>query len=735
MKAATASSMQPYSMAALEGEAPVLVGTSINGVILDALSEVTVTQIYRNDETQTIEAVYTFPLPLDAILLDLNIRLGGREYRGEVMPRGKAEQAYEQAIKDGDSAIMLENPQPGAYTMNVGNLQPGDECVITFRYGMFHHWQGDTLRICLPTVIAPRYGDPAAGGFQPHQAPVTDLLADHSLTLNLAVKGALTGSAIASPSHQVVITKAGDLITVGLARGCQLDRDFILEITAPQGLPLRGYAARDGERTLAWTPFHPVFAGGEERPPLAVTVVVDCSGSMQGDSIGQAREALLRIVESLRPGDFFGLVRFGSAHACYAEKLVAVEDKRLADLRRYIEEIDADMGGTELGTALEAAYRLKGPKKLPVDVLLITDGQVSDWQKIAADAKRSGQRVFTVGVGSAVTEAAVRGIAEKSGGACELVSPRENMAGRIYRHFLRMQSPCGQHAAVDWGCPVTSRWPAAIDRLYSGDTLHQCAWFAGEPGEAARLTVKLPDGGDYTQTAVIVPLPEIGADTLPRLIAGYRLRDETDADAGERLAMDYRLLSPWTNYCAVIVREDGKAADELPALRTVAQMWPAGGHGVGSVHAVAALGLMNKVCEMPMFMRNKAVTINESREAGIFSKVSNWVFPGKESAPSAGQGLWKLLGQDDLQLDMILMALPDEIRSELVALTRHNLSLEDATIIFLTRLFEQLDPIRYSRQLARQVRRRFERLRVPYDLDRDEVEEKTQDLVTRILTI
>ena len=58
----------------------------------------------------------------------------------------------------------------------------------------------------------------------------------------------------------------------------------------------------------------------------------------------------------------------------------------------------------------------------------MTDGEVSDWETVVDEAKKSGHRIFTVGVGSAVSEAFVRELAAGTGGVCELVSPREGMA-------------------------------------------------------------------------------------------------------------------------------------------------------------------------------------------------------------------------------------------------------------------------------------------------------------------
>ena len=64
-------------------------------------------QTYRNDEQVNIEAVYTFPLPLDAVLLDLQVEIGGRILKGVVVEKKAAEEAKkatEEAKKAADEA-------------------------------------------------------------------------------------------------------------------------------------------------------------------------------------------------------------------------------------------------------------------------------------------------------------------------------------------------------------------------------------------------------------------------------------------------------------------------------------------------------------------------------------------------------------------------------------------------------------------------------------------------------
>jgi Ca-activated chloride channel family protein len=96
------------ALTGLEGERVALCDVAVSAVLQDLLAEVTVSQTYRNDERTNIEAVYTFSLPLDAVLLDLEVDIGGRGLKGVVVEKKAAEEKYEDAVEAGDAAVMLE---------------------------------------------------------------------------------------------------------------------------------------------------------------------------------------------------------------------------------------------------------------------------------------------------------------------------------------------------------------------------------------------------------------------------------------------------------------------------------------------------------------------------------------------------------------------------------------------------------------------------------------------------
>jgi len=148
----------------VDGSNVPLQSVDVNSVLNNLICETTVRQTYRNVEDKNIEAVYTFPVPLHAVLISLEVTIGDRVLKGIVVEKSNAVNQYEDAITEGDTAIMLEQTEPGMYAMNIGNLMPGEETIISVTCAELHHWQGNSLRFFLPTTIAPRYGNPESAG-------------------------------------------------------------------------------------------------------------------------------------------------------------------------------------------------------------------------------------------------------------------------------------------------------------------------------------------------------------------------------------------------------------------------------------------------------------------------------------------------------------------------------------------------------------------------------------------
>ena len=429
------------------GEAMTLKGVRFEGTLRGTLFEASLEQRFANPFDRHVELVYTFPLPWAAVLLGVEVQIGDRRLSGAVVEKKQAEQGYEDAIGEGNTAILLEQNFDSSYTLNLGNLAPGETCVVRLRYAQVLQFEQHGLRLVVPTVIAPRYGGPVAdAGLRPHQMVEHDLMVVHPFELSLRVEGALARARIGSPSHPLSMRLEGEgettAMVVSLARSGCLDRDLILVLdeVAQDSLALCAQDTQHPGGVSVLASFCPRVPAAEH--PLAVKILVDCSGSMQGDSIAAARRALQAIVAGLREGERFSLSRFGSTVEHRSRALWRTSPATRLAGQRWAAQLQADLGGTEMEKALDSTLALAGDAEAspgagegaaPVDLLLITDGQIHAIDRTVAKARALGHRVFVVGIGSAPAEGVLRRLAEETGGACDFVAPGEAVEPAVLR--------------------------------------------------------------------------------------------------------------------------------------------------------------------------------------------------------------------------------------------------------------------------------------------------------------
>ena len=228
------------TLCSTSGEPLVLQHVAITGDLQGAIFDAHVRQTFINPSAEHLEAIYSFPLPWGAQLLGVEVKLNEHTLQGTVVEKSEAQESYEETLADGNAAILLERGEDGNYVLNLGNLAPGERCVIDLHYGQLLQFEQGGLRLKIPTVIAPRYGDLLRdGGLQPHQVPETDLLAEYGFALSLTLHGALAQAQVGSPSHPIKVSRQSSKGSVGSDAQCTRTR----VCCGPQQLLL-------GERTL-----------------------------------------------------------------------------------------------------------------------------------------------------------------------------------------------------------------------------------------------------------------------------------------------------------------------------------------------------------------------------------------------------------------------------------------------------------------------------------------------------
>ena len=567
--------------------------TELDISIRDLTTEYCLRHHFRNEGAEPIEAVFTFPVPLDAAFLGLRATLAGETLEASVLPRHQASRAYDDAIADGDTAVLVTTPEPGVLCTSLGNLLPGESGTVELRLAAALRVADQTARFSLPLVHRPRFGHWALGDLE---TPNHDFAVEHPMSARIRVEGLLATAPVACNTHAARFEqrKEGLELTIGQA---QLDRDLVLTFDLSKPLAPTARMVEDGDENLALVSFVLPMREDETPKELDLCLVLDGSGSMAGDAVAQSRAAMSAVLGALGESDRIQILRFGTTIVPLLTRPLPCTSRVRAALRAMLPGIDANLGGTEMRSALSEAIGQFAEGADPARrraVILVTDGAVQshDLIEIAPAANAAGIRIFVVAVGSNAGAEVLEPLAEQTGAVLERAVPAEPIDACVMRQFRRAREEGPLQIKVDW----------------PGSGTHEIPMSRGYPGDAISLAAVLPIG---TWGDVDVRIPSVGFalklplgspvdDPATRALLGQCRYRASAPDAREAIALSYGLLTPETSAVLVKIRAADDKADGLPQIVKIPQMVPD-----GMVVASAAVGYL----AAPAFLRRDCISV------------------------------------------------------------------------------------------------------------------------------
>lgn len=567
------------------GQAPVpLERVEVAARVLGHAVRVTVTQRFRNMESSPLEVVYVFPLDEGAAVCGFEADVDGKRVVGSVKERDSAFAEYDDALEAGHGAFLLDEERPDVFTASLGNVRPGATVSVAVTYVSTLTAEGAAARFLLPTTVSPRYApaeDRQGVGRTPAEAlnPPTADAVPYRLSFDMQVEmgGAITS--IESPSHPISVDREGCRAHVRLTqRDVAMDRDLVIVIASedlerPHAVVERG---PQGDHVMAV--LRPQFEASAAA--AEVVFLVDRSGSMAGSSIAEVRNALDLALRALTPGCRFDIVGFGSSFQSLFGESRGYDEDSLGAATDHVEAMDADLGGTEILPALEHVLARPRTEGLARQVIVLTDGEVTNTDAVIALAQRHAgtTRVFTFGIGAGASVHLVKAMARVTGGACELIAPGERIEAKVLRQFKRVLSPAVTDVRVTWpgGVVGTPERPPAV---FAGERLLVFALPAAASGTIGEGVVRLSGrrAGVPFEIEIAVDAAEaVAGDTIGTLAARSRIRDleesadylgakrsqqgrvraqRTVTDEIVRLGVTYSLVSRETSFVAVEQRE------------------------------------------------------------------------------------------------------------------------------------------------------------------------------------
>jgi Ca-activated chloride channel family protein len=575
--------------------------TEVQMKITGIVARVEVHQRFENPGEQWVEGVYAFPLPENSAVDRLRMTVGERVIVGEIHEKVEAQQLYEQAKASGRTASLVQQHRANLFRTSVANIGPHEVIDVTIGYLQIVDQDAERYSLRFPLTITPRYTpgttveDTLADEDQDLMPPLAH--ADpsrQSVSINVDIDAGVQVGEIGSAYHEILKSEREGRYSIRLAEeSIPPDHDFELAWTPiVLGEPA---TALFREKTVAGEHVLLMFMPPQEHvsisTPREVIFVIDTSGSMSGESIGQAQSALLNGLSTLTPLDRFTVIEFNSYVRTLFPQTVRASADNIDRARSYVARLRAN-GGTEMLPAMKTALTMPTSGEFLRQVVFMTDGAIGNEDELMSEitADLGDARLFIVGIGSAPNGAFMRKAAQMGRGTFTYIGATSEVDERMSGLLRKLQHPVLTDIQLHWPNGISPEYaPSRIGDLYSGEPIVVTARVQNEL--RGTLTVSGLTTGPWTrqidldQRATREGIATLWARSRVGELMDQRARnvdDETIRSQVLPLALQYGLVTQYTSLVAVD-RTPVRPVDEALESRRIANTkpqgsnWPAAG--------------------------------------------------------------------------------------------------------------------------------------------------------------
>ncbi|WP_445636071.1 Trypsin [Nostoc sp. DSM 114161] len=553
--------------------------TEVLAKVAGNLSRVEVIQSFENPFAQPLEAVYIFPLPDEAAVDDMEIKIGDRTIKGNIKKREQAQQVYEKAKQEGRTAGLLEQERDNIFTQSLANIKPGEQIDVTIRYTESLKFEAGNYEFVFPMVVGPRYipgtpidnsGDtdrvPDASRITPPVLP-EGMRSRHDINVTVEIDAGLPISQVRSPSHQLKIEHSGQIVRIKLAGEDTIpNKDLILRYQVSdqetQSTVLTQAGDRGGHFAIYLIPA--LEYSTDEIVPKDVVFLVDTSGSQSGDPLKKCQEMMRQFINGLNPNDTFTILDFSDRVRELSKKPLPNTAENRAKAIAYINNLRAS-GGTEMLSGIRKAINFPTPTGRLRSVVLLTDGYIGNENEILAEVQKHLQpanRLYSFGAGSSVNRFLLNRIAEIGQGISRIIrhdEPTKEVAEKFYK---QINNPVLTNIQISWQGDTESPviYPKIAPDLFSEQPL---VLFGRKQDKASgNLQISgIAAGGKHYEKTFHLTFEETGNPAVAQLWGRACIKDlmnqmvsfETKAsvEAVTQTALTYQLLSQYTAFVAV----------------------------------------------------------------------------------------------------------------------------------------------------------------------------------------
>ncbi len=535
------------------------------------IGNVTLEQTFYNPSSMRLEGEYVFALPDEAQVHDFYLYIDGQKTRGQVLDAREARQTYLNIVRKLKDPALLEYYGNSLFKARIFPIEPRSDRKIELKYAQMLHYNGQNYRFILPIK-------------QSGQGSISEF----HMVINLTAEADIAN--IYSPSHDIDITRQSQREARISFEANQLEgnKDFILYYSLGEQdingslLTFRPRTDRDGYFIFMASPRFEV----KQQDYIAkdVIFVIDNSGSMQGEKIEQAKDALRFCVNTLKERDRFEIISFNSTIQSFQGELRRAGIDEIENARYFIDNLTAS-GGTNINEALLRALEMKRERdQRPASVVFLTDGlptegesDIKDIIQNVKDVNTQQVRIFNFGVGYDVNTFLLDKLAEDTHGSSNYVKPAENIEQEVSTFFAKISSPVLTGVEVDFiGARAYDYFPYNVPDIFQGQRIT----LIGRYRTAGEVTIKLRgiQSGQKKEFTYRLSFDRREMDNefiaklwanrkVIHLLAQIRFQGENEelVESIKALGKEYGIVTPYTSYLVTEQERELATIDDLVA--------------------------------------------------------------------------------------------------------------------------------------------------------------------------
>lgn len=430
------------------------------------VAQVKLKQEFLNKSNRALEGDYLYSLPGISQIDDFYLWIDGKKTKGQLMDKDKARSVYEGIVRSMRDPALIEFMDYGLFKAHIFPIPAHKSREIELSYSQVIPFESGNYRFELPIR-------------QSGQGAIEK----YKITIELDARQNLDN--IYSPTHKITVDRSHSKKATITFDQEKVDgsQNFILFYSLSDKdisgslITFRPRTDRDGYFMFF---ANPAFGSNSQKSiPKDVIFVIDVSGSMGGEKIGQARDALRFCVNVLNENDRFEIISFSSSVHNFTGHLQKADDDAKNNAGYFIDNLGAN-GGTNINAALQNALKLKKTRDArPTSIVFLTDGLPTEGEqdvaRIVGNVQSSPDkfiRFFNFGVGYDVNTWLLDNISSAMGGSVTYVKPGENIESAISGLFTKISSPLLTGIKIDFGnVDVYDVFPQKLPDVFKGQRI------------------------------------------------------------------------------------------------------------------------------------------------------------------------------------------------------------------------------------------------------------------------